>query len=143
MGSDKEKDDILPCHWHTPLSSHPPMYAIVVNKNLLASYIIRESRSFVVNFMPFSQVDKIKNVMASSPEFIDKIESLDLNEAECEKLVDCFRIKEALGWIECEVIDEKPVGDHVLFIGKVAFTHIDYDEKRPFHVHKDDFTTTR
>ena len=142
-GKGMERDDIIPCDWHSPVSAHPPMYAIVLNAQLMAVSIIRNSGCFVVNFMPYSAVDSIKAAMRTAGEYADKVDAIGVHEALCEKLVDCFRLKEALGRIECEVVEEKAFGDHVMFIGKVLFSELDHDEKRPFHVDKDMFTTTR
>jgi len=143
VGKIEEKDDIVPCNWHSPTSSHPPLYSIFLEKNLMAVSIIRNSGCFVVNFVPFSMVDIIKAAMRTSGEYLEKCEELGVHEAGCDKLVDSFRLKEALGWLECEVIEEKEVGDHIMFIGKVLFSHLDHDDKRPFHVDGDVFTTTR
>ena len=142
-GKTEEKDDIVPCDWHSPCSSHPPLYSVFLEKNLMAVSIIRNSGCFVVNFISYSMVDVIKSAMRTSGEFLEKCEELGVHEAGCDKLVDSFRLKEALGWLECEVVEEKEVGDHILFIGKVLFSHLDHDDKRPFHVDKDFFTTTK
>ena len=142
MGKEEEKDDILPLSWHSPVSSHPPMYAIFVQNNLMAVSIIRESKAFVVNFIPYSFVDKIKQAMGLSGEYTHKCETLGLHEAECEK-IDCFKIKEALGWLECEVVEEKEYGDYVLFVARVLSSFLEREDKRPFPIEKDVFTTTR
>ncbi|VVB81133.1 Flavin reductase like domain protein [uncultured archaeon] len=142
VGKSEEKDDIVPLQWHSPVSSHPPMYSIVLNKDLMAVSIIRNSGCFVVNFIPFSMVNVIKSAMRTSGEFLEKCDALGVHEVQCEKLVDCFKLKEALGWLECEVVEEKELGDHVMFIGKVLSSYLDHDDKRPFHVDADKFTTT-
>ncbi|HLF54639.1 MAG TPA: flavin reductase family protein [Candidatus Nanoarchaeia archaeon] len=143
VGKSEEKDDIVPLHWHSPVSDHPPMYSIFLNKNLMAVQIIRNSGCFVINFIPFSLIDTVKTAMKTSGEYLDKCKTIGINEESCEKLVDCFRLKEALGWLECEVVEEKEYGDHIMFIGKVLFSQLDHDEKRLFHVKGDEFTTTK
>jgi len=142
VGKEMERDDVVPCFWHSPVSSHPPMYAVFVDKNLMAVSIIRDSGCFVVNFVSFSMVNVIKKAMGVSGEFLEKCDALGVGEASCDKLVDCFRLKEALGWLECEVVEEKEFGDRVLFVGRVLFSHLERDDKRAFHVDKDKFTTT-
>ncbi len=143
LGKTEEKDDIVPLTWHSPVSDHPPMYAIFLNKKLMAVSIIRNSGCFVVNFIPFSLIDVVKAAMHTSGEYLDKCRTIGINEDSCEKLVDCFRLKEALGWLECEVVEEKEYGDHIMFIGKVLFSQLDHDEKRLFHIDKDRFTTAQ
>ena len=141
VGKIEEKDDIVPLHWHSPVSSHPPMYAIFLQKSLMAVSLIRNSGCFVVNFIPFSLVNAVKAAMQASGEYFDKCEAIGVNEASCDK-VDCFRIKEALGWLECEVVEEKELGDHVMFVGRVLFSNLERDDRRPFQLDGDRFTTT-
>ncbi len=143
VGKSEEKDDVVPLSWHSPISSHPPMYAIFLNKSLMAVSIIRNSGCFVVNFIPFSLLETVKSAMRTSGEYLEKCSAIGVHEINCEKLVDCFKLKEALGWLECEVVEEKEFGDSVMFVGKVLFSQLDHDEKRPFHVDGDHFTTTR
>lgn len=141
VGKVSEKHDILPCSWHSPLSSHPPLYGISIKSDLLAVSIIRDSGCFVVNFVPFSLADIIKKVMSTSGDFIEKCSTVGLTESQCDK-VDCFHFKESLGWLECEVVEEHIIGDNVLFVGKVLFSNLDHNDKRPFIVEGDEFTTT-
>ncbi len=142
VGKLEEKDDVVPLQWHSPVSSHPPMYSISLHKDLMAVSIIRNSGCFVVNFIPFSMVNVVKRAMGISGEFLEKCDALGVHEIACEKLVDCFKLKEALGWLECEVIEEKEFGDNVVFIAKVLSSYLERDDKRPFHVDADKFTTT-
>lgn len=143
MGRETENDDVLPCTWHTPLAKEPPLYGIVIRKDFVAAELIRQSGSFVVNFMPFALINKVKEAMGVSAEYVDKVESIGVHEAPCEKLVDQFRLEHALGWLECEVVQSVEVGDHILFAGRVLFSNLDHDDKRPFHVQESEFTTTR
>ncbi|MBI4146017.1 flavin reductase family protein [Candidatus Woesearchaeota archaeon] len=138
-----ERDEVLPLSWHSPSASHPPMYSIFVQKNLGGAEMIKESGVFVVNFVPFRVVEHARKAMSVSGEYVDKLEAIGLHELPCEKLVDCFRLKEALGWLECEVVEHKEVGDHVLFLGKVVHSFMGVDDKRPFHVDGDEFATTK
>ena len=143
LGNNREKDDVLPLSWHSPVSAHPPLYAIVVKKGLMAASIIRDSKCFVVNFVPFTLIEKVKAAMSMSGEYLDKPDKIGIHEADCETLPDCFKLKHALGWLECELQEERPLGDHILFIGKVLHSRQDRFDRRPFHIDGDDFTTTR
>ncbi len=143
VGKGEEKEDVVPCDWHSPVSAHPPMYVIAIHATLMAVSLIRASGCFVVNFIPYSLVDTVKACMQTSGEYVEKCNAIGMTEAACEKLVDCFKLKEALGWLECEVIEEKVLGDHIMFIGKVLVSELERDDKRLFHVDKDVFTTTR
>ncbi len=124
FGKEEEMEDIFPLTWHTPVSQSPEMYAIAVSKKMTASLeMIRSSNVFCVNFMPFDLKDKI---IKASKFFAkhDEFKELGFGKEECEK-IDCPRIKEALGFLECEVANEIEAGDHALFIGKVVNSHLE------------------
>lgn len=142
MGVQKEIHDVVPLTWHSPSSSHPPLYSIFVQKDLAAASLIRKSGGFVVNFVSWDMIDIVKKAQSISGEFTDKAKDLGLAKVPTEKIVDCFKIKNAVGWLECEVMKEIEVGDNILFVGKVVLSEMKQDSKRPFHIEKDNFTTT-
>ncbi len=72
---------------------------------------------------------------------MDKFSQTGLEKEEAEK-IDCPRIKQALGYLECKVIQEIEVGDHILFIAEVVKGELKRKGKRLFHLFKDKFTTT-
>jgi len=143
LGKKEEKDDVIPTTWHTPISAHPLMYAIALKKGLMGEQLIRSSGGFVVNFVPFTLSETAKKAMGLSGEYVEKCDTIGVHELPCEKLTDSFRLKEAIGWLECEVVEEKEIGDHILFIGKVLHSEMGYEEKRLFHVQGEGFTTTK
>ena len=72
---------------------------------------------------------------------LDKFEMCGLTEVEA-KAVDGVRIKEASGYLECEVINEVDAGDHIIFVGKVLNSEEKSDGKRLFQKGRS-FTTTK
>lgn len=72
---------------------------------------------------------------------LDKFVETGLEKEEAEK-VDCSRIKQALGFLECQVVDEIEVGDHILFVANVVYWDLKKEDKRLFHLWGDKFTTT-
>ncbi len=140
LGVEEDINDIFPLDWHSPASYEPRRYIILVSKKAPALERIRTSRSFVVNFMPYELKDKI---IQCGKEFKkDEFKEVGLTKAPSEKLIDCPRIKEAVAWLECEVINEVDAGDHVLFIGNVLHADVVKEAKRPFHVDGEVYTTT-
>ena len=135
------KDNIITIDWHMPTSFNPELYAISIGKTRFSMELIRKSRAFVVNFMPYSLKDKVLMCGRVSGKHVDKFKETGLTKAEAEKL-DCPRIKEALAWLECEVINEIETGDHIIFIGKVVKSELMKKDKRVFHIEGDNFTTT-
>ena len=141
LGRKTEKDDIITIAWHSPVSFDPDLYMISVGKTRFSAKLIRESHVFVVNFIPFILKKQVIFCGTNSGEFIDKFKESGLIKEEAEK-VDCPRIKEALGYLECKVVDAVEAGDHILFIGKVLNSEFKQKRNRLFQEEKD-FTTTK
>ncbi|MFO8015486.1 MAG: flavin reductase family protein [Candidatus Woesearchaeota archaeon] len=141
MGKRGIKKNIITVAWHTPLSFEPPMYAVSIGKTRFSCELIRKSKCFAVNFMPHSLSDKALHCGRNSGQYVNKFREFGLEEEESEK-IHCPRIKEALAFLECEVVEEVDAGDHILFVGRVVNMGRKKEDKRLFHTGGDEFTTT-
>lgn len=139
---DSLKDNVITLDWHMPVSFEPFLYSICVGKTRFSCGVIQNSKVFVVNFVPYNLKEKVLFCGRNTGENMDKIKESGLTKEESEK-VDCFRVKEAVAWLECEVINEIDAGDHIIFIGKVISSHEKDNAPRLFHVEGDEFTTTK
>lgn len=142
MGKDILKDNIITLAWHMPVSFSPSLYAIAVGKTRFSCGLIKKSKSFVVNFLPYSLKEKAVICGSKSGEHIDKFAEAKLTKEESSS-VDCPRIKEAAGYLECEVVNEVEAGDHIIFIGKVLKSEEKEEVNRLFQVGGGVFTTTK
>lgn len=138
LGKRMEKKDIITMAWHMPVSFEPPMYAISVGKTRFSLNLIKKSRCFAVNFMPAEKEKEILLCGTTTGQATDKFKESGFTEEECES-IHCPRIKEALGWLECEVVEEIDAGDHVVFIAKVVNMKQTKEGKRLFHLGGDKF----
>ncbi|MBU0628783.1 MAG: flavin reductase family protein [Nanoarchaeota archaeon] len=129
MGKKKLKDNIITLAWHMPVSFNPNLYAIAIGKTRFSCEIIKKSKVFVVNFMPFSLKEAAVFCGTKSGMHIDKFKEAGLGKEDCRN-VDCPRIKEALAYIECKVVDEVDAGDHIIFIGQVLNSEFKKSGKR-------------
>jgi len=142
LGKEVTKDNIITLSWHMPVSFEPMMYAIAIGKSRFSAKLIRQSKVFVVNFVSISFEKQAAFCGRHSGEHMDKFEEGNIIKEEAEK-IDCPRLKEAVGFIECEVVDEVDAGDHIIFIGKALHSELrDDGAKRLFQVTGTEFTTT-
>jgi len=58
-------------------------------------------------------------------------------EKEEAEIINCPGIKQALGYLECEVVDEIETGDHILFIGRVTKAELRKRGVKLFHISGD------
>jgi len=137
----KSKDNIFALDWHTPLSFEPKIYAISVSPLRFSHYLISKSKVFVVNFMDRKYEKQMWFCGSNSGKHIDKFKETGLEKQESEK-INCPCIKQALAFFECKVTKQIKAGDHTLFIAKVVKESFKEHNKRLFHIHTDNFTTT-
>jgi len=142
LGKSVSKDNIMIADWHTQLSFNPLLYGILIGKTRYTLNLIKKSKAFCVNFIPYRLKEKIINCGKQRGEHIDKFKENGLEKEECEK-IDCPRLKEAIAFLECEVINEIETGDHILFIGKVLNSFMNKEEKRLYHITGDKFVTMK
>jgi flavin reductase (DIM6/NTAB) family NADH-FMN oxidoreductase RutF len=141
MGKEVEKDNAITVDWHMPVSFKPQLYAIAIGNTRFSHRLIHESRAFVVNFLPSTMKDAAIYCGRHTGEHRNKIKEAGLTMHDADN-VDCFRIGGAVGFMECEVVQEIDAGDHTIFIGKVVHADLVKEEKRLFHTDGDKFTTT-
>jgi len=135
------KDNVMTLDWHTPLSFEPMKYAVSIAKVRYSLELIRSSKVFVVNFMSYQFEKEVLYCGRHSGKYIDKFKETSLEREEAET-INCPRIKQALGYLECQVQEELEAGDHILFVARVSKAELREKGKRLFHLFADKFTTT-
>lgn len=134
----EEKDNIMTAAWHMPVSFKPPLYAVSIGKERHSSDMIKNSKTFAVNFVSPEMEKEALECGTVSGELIDKFDRAGLEKKECEK-IDCPIIKKASAFLECEVINEISAGDHIIFIGKVVNSKIIKKSSRLFQIKENKF----
>lgn len=140
LGKKETKDNIFTLAWHTPLSFEPRLYGICVGKERFSLELIRKSHCFVINFMPYDLKDKVLQCGRVSGKHSDKFKDNGFEKEEADT-IDCPIIKEAIGHLECELINEIDIGDHVFLVGKVLRSH-HIRGPRVFYIGDNEFSTT-
>ena len=140
LGKEELKDNIMTIDWHMQTSFAPFLYAISIGKKRFSHDIIDKSKVFCVNFMPFSLKDKILFCGRNTGMTMDKFKETGLTKEECDK-IDCCRINEAIGYLECQIIEQVKTGDHTIFIGKVLLEKLKSNENRAYHQEGNEFRT--
>jgi len=142
MGKKKEIDDIITLDWHMPTSFEPFLYAISIAKSRTSYQLIRQSRCFVVNFVPYDLKKEALFCGRHSGMHVDKFKDTGLRKVDA-KHIECPVIEQSCGHLECHLEAEYETGDHVIFIGRVSNSEMRSEIKRLYHIGEDEFTTTR
>jgi len=97
---------------------------------------------FVINYIPYEMKNAVIICSTRSGRNIDKFKEAKLEKEEAEK-INCCRLKDALAFVECKVVNEAEAGYHIIFIGKVVSIRFKKKGKRLFQLEKLEFTTTK
>jgi flavin reductase (DIM6/NTAB) family NADH-FMN oxidoreductase RutF len=113
--------------WAMPLSHEPSIMAIALRPGGKTAKAIIEGGSFCINMLRPQQAQA---AIICGQHVEDRFAQAGLT-AQSSQFVKAPRIKEALSWVECELIDHKIYGDHELYIGrtKIAQTCADITEE--------------
>jgi len=110
----------------SPVSSKPPILMISLASVRHSYENITRTKEFVVNILGKEHADQLLMCARRYQEGVNKVQQAGLKWYS-SKLVKPPRIKEAKAWIECKVVEEKKVGDHVVIFGEVMAVEVKDD----------------
>lgn len=135
--------NVMPAVFVTPLSIDPPLIGVAVHPARHTHDMIKFSEEFALNIPTRELLHHVQ--------YLGSVSGAELNKFELTKLptfrarrIEAPLLEGCVGWIECGVHDAYRVGDHTLFVGKVAAVQAEKDafdetwlltdpEERPLH----------
>lgn len=135
--------NVMPVAWHTPVSADPPLVAIAVEQSRHTAELIRHSQEFALNFPTRPLLHHVQYLGGLHGDRIDKIEATQM-ETFAPAHITAPLLSACCAWVECEVVEAFPLGDHILFVGNVMSVRVDPnsfddqwllgpEETRPLH----------
>lgn len=134
--SHQGKDNIMPAAWCYPLSADPPIFGVAISKKRYTYHLIHEAKSFAINLASPEMKDAVETCGKTSGKDKDKFALAGLSR---EKGKATTVIAQSPATIECELIDEYEIGDHVLFVGKAINVIKRKEAKGLYHRGGEDF----
>lgn len=112
------KDNWMAAAWCFPLSSEPPVFGVCIAKKRYSYELMHAGKEFAINIPGEDLKDAITKFGRTSGRNneTDKFALAHLTKE--RGTLSAPLIKECISSIECTVIEEKEIGDHILFIGK-------------------------
>jgi flavin reductase (DIM6/NTAB) family NADH-FMN oxidoreductase RutF len=101
------------------ISRNPPIVAISVSPKRHSHDLIEAAKEFTLNIPTKQNIKEVYYCGTHSGRTVDKFAETNLTSLNGIN-INCPRIKESIGHIECKVIDSKQYGDHTLFVGEVV-----------------------
>ena len=105
----------LTASWVCRVSDNPPLLPVSVGKTRYSLDLIRKSKAFCVNVLSESQNEFMQKFGCSSGADVDKFKGVKYRIGRTGSPI----IEDVKAYLDCEVIDEKEAGDHIIFVGKV------------------------
>ena len=113
----EEKDNIMAASWVFPLSADPAMFGVGVAPKRFSYQLIKESKAFAIN-LPVEGMEKAIEVCGNGTgKDTDRFADARLTKEEGDKVP---LIKECSASIECELVDQMEIGDHIILVGKAT-----------------------
>lgn len=135
---DMEKSNIITVAWTGIICSDPAMVYISVRPSRYSHDIIKETKEFVINLTTEELTFPTDWCGVKSGKNVDKFEEMHLTKQKPE-FVKCPLIAESPISLECQVVEEKNLGSHTMFMAKVLGVHASekyIDENGAFDISK-------
>jgi flavin reductase (DIM6/NTAB) family NADH-FMN oxidoreductase RutF len=121
---DRGKTNVLPVAWHTPLSARPPLVGIALARERYSVELLNHAEQFALNFPGRALLHHVQYLGAYSGTQLDKLEATQFETFHAAHL-DAPLLAGCVAWVECEVQQVIPIGDHLLYVGLVVAVHVD------------------
>lgn len=112
---DEEHLNAFTATWVTQVSFKPPLVVAGISKESLSYRIIEKSRVFTINFLGKDQKPLAQHFLKPAHLGGDKLSGIRYRPGKTGAPI----LEEAIAFVECEVRDIHPGGDHAIVIGEV------------------------
>lgn len=121
-----KKINAAPISFVSPISFQPSVVMIALKPSRHTYQNIRETKEFVINIFGKEQLDQVLMCAKPYPKGVNELQQAGLKWYSSQ-LVKPPRVKEAKAWLECKLLDEKKVGDHITVFGEVLVIEVSND----------------
>jgi len=109
------KDYGMTIAWCMKVSKDPVFIAISVGKNRKEYSRIKEAEMFAVNILGEEHLEIGRHFAMTEGDNVDNFDGVEISRLDTGSPI----LDASVGALDCELIKEVDVGDHVLFVGKV------------------------
>ncbi len=133
-------DNVMAAEWTHHISYAPSLMSVHLSLKDATVENIRATKVFGINLAASDQATLVSVAGNNSGREVDKIAALkELGFSFYPaKKIDCLMVEGAAMNAECEVLEEKQLGDHIMFVGRVVEISADA-EKEPLVYHNGKF----
>ena len=118
------KNNAMTAAWHSPISHTPPIFGVSVSPKRHSHKLIKKSKEFGINFLPFDKAALVVSIGSVSGADLDKFEKFGIKTVKPIK-TNAPILKDAYAAYECRLLDSREYGDHIWIVGEVVAAHFD------------------
>jgi len=115
--------------WTMIVSGRPPMMAIAVAASHYSIEALRHSKCFTIAFPSSEMADAALFFGSRSGRDVDKFAEFDCETIAAET-IDSVLLADAVANFECQLETQIPVGDHIIFVGRVVCSHVNTEPRK-------------
>jgi flavin reductase len=108
----------------TSLSLDPPLILVAVVRDTSTDNYMKASRVFAVSILASDQRDLSTRFSGPGPRDFADLETKTA-------VTGCPILVDAIGWVDCRVVDILPGGDHEIYVGEILAGDTHEHEKKP------------
>jgi flavin reductase (DIM6/NTAB) family NADH-FMN oxidoreductase RutF len=112
------KENVMAAAWCFPISMEPPLFGVSISRKRFSYELISKGKAFAINLVDAKMKEKAVAAGRTSGKDRDKFAELGIAK-EYGKL-GLPLVKESPASIECKLVREIELGDHVLFVGEAV-----------------------
>jgi flavin reductase (DIM6/NTAB) family NADH-FMN oxidoreductase RutF len=132
-----ERENVMTAAWCFPISMDPPLFGVSISRKRFSHELVSKGRAFAINTVDAPLGEAAIGAGRTSGKDHDKFAQLGIGK-EYGKL-GLPLVKESPASIECRVVKEIELGDHVLFVGEAVNVVERRKAKGLYHAGGDDF----
>ena len=132
---DREQGNFTTVAWVSQVSVNPPMVLVNVAPKRYSYQKIKETGEFTLAILAEDQKEIADFCGKNSGANVDKIKELKLPVVWGEKVL-APKLTTAIANLECRLVQEIPVGDHIVLVGEVLADDVPNPDKKPLVFHQ-------
>ena len=130
------KENVMAAAWCFPISMDPPLFGVSISRKRFSHGLISKGKAFGINLIGKDMETEALLVGRNSGKEKDKFAEFCIGKEE-GKLVPL--LKDSHASIECKLVKEMDLGDHVLFVGEAVNVVKRKEGKGLYHAGEDKF----
>jgi len=120
-------EDALSVVWVTPVSLNPPRVGVAISPERYSYSLIRKSKSFAVNKLPFRYVQQMAFIGDVSKRYLRNKLDLSGLHIGAGRTSGVRIIREADAVVECKLVSSLEAGDHDIIVGQVTAAYASHE----------------